>query len=272
MPFQHKAVLILFMKKTNKFLVIITIILIALAGLVWWQFGNIKSVYYSFKYSNGQIDGLIDEHYNDIDTYISDKDNLNVRQSTEVEEKLHKEEIIDDKEFQDVLTGKNDVPTMFGMDISLNEDKNFTDSAGNTVTKDELLDAKEENAGNQPEPADDPKTSEADKKASESIAKMYVLKSTFESKLEALFNEAKNHYKSLTKEQRKESKAELAAKYYSKATALEASCDAQVDTVLKDLEQALKASGESTELVTKIRTAYNEEKSLKKAYYLNKYK
>ena len=39
-----------------------------------------------------------------------------------------------------------------------------------------------------------------------------------------------------------------------------------------ELEAELKAAGEDTELVNRIQTAYNEEKSLKKAYYLNSFR
>ncbi len=257
-----------FMKKLNIFLIILCILFIIIAFVVWWQFDNIKSVYYSFKYNNEQIDSLIDKHYGEVDKYLKEHSNYNVRPSTEVEQKLHQDELLTDKEFQNVLTGKNDVNKMFGTQLGLDESKNFIDSDGNTLTKEELEDAKNENA----EEDDADENDGNDEKAAESIAKMYVLKSTFEAKLEALYNEAVAYYHTLSSEQKKNAKAELLKKFYSTAADMERSCDAEVDKILTDLEATLKKSGESTELIAKIKTAYTEEKSLKKAYYLNLHK
>lgn len=260
------------MKKLNRFLIIIGIIIVLLAALLWWQFDNIKSVYYSFKYNNDQIDTLIDKHYDDIDNYLKEHSNYEVRQSTEVEQKLHQDEIITDKEFEDVLVGKNDVESMFGMDVGLNEAKEFVNPEGDKLSKEELIEAKKENSSDSSATTDKLSSQKADEKAAQSIAKMYVLKSTFESELDKLYGQALAYYDTMTPEQKKNAKSEVMKKFYSTAVSLEESCDAQVDAVLKELESVLKAEGESTELVTKIKTAYSEEKSLKKAYYLNLHK
>ncbi len=260
------------MKKFNIVLIAFGIVLVIFAGLFWWQYDNIKSVYYSFKYNNEQIDDLIEKHYDDIDNYLKEHSNYGVRRSTEVEQKLHQDELITDKEFEDVLTGKNDVETMFGIDVGLDSSKNFVDSEGEKLTKEELEAAKKENLSNKDEATGKDANSKTDEKAAQSIAKMYVLKSTFESELDRLYGEAKAYYYTLTPEQQKNGKSEVMKKFYSTATNLETSCDAQVDVVLNDLEATLKENGENTELVTKIRTAYNEEKRLKKAYYLNLHK
>lgn len=260
------------MKKLNKFLIIIGVIIALLLLIFWWQFNNIKSVYYSFKYNNEQIGNLIDKHYDDIDNYLKEHSNYEVRQSTEVEQKLHQDEIITDKEFEDVLTGKNDVESMFGMDVGLNESKDFINPDGDKLSKEELIEAKKENSSDSAASANNGDSQKVDEKAAQSIAKMYVLKSTFESELDKLYRQALSYYDTLTPEQKKNGKSEVTKRFYSTGTALETSCDAQVDAVLKELETVLKAEGESTELVTKIKTAYNEEKRLKKAYYINLHK
>lgn len=260
------------MKKLNKFLIVVGVVIAFLALVFWWQFSNIKSVYYSFKYNNEQIGNLIDKHYDDIDNYLKEHKDYNVRQSTEVEQKLHQDEIITDKEFEDVLTGKNDVEAMFGMDVGLNESKDFVNPEGDKISKEELIEAKKENSSDSAANADNLSSQKADEKAAQSIARMYVLKSTFESELDKLYNQALAYYDTLTPEQKKNGKSEVVKRFYSTGTALEASCDAQVDAVLKELEAVLKAEGESTDLVTKIKTAYTEEKRLKKAYYINLHK
>lgn len=251
------------MKKLNTFLIILGILIVIIAVLVWWQYDNIKSVYYSFKYNNEQIDDLINKHYDEIDKYLKEHSSYNVRPSTEVEQKLHRDKLITDKEFENILMGENDIKSIFGTELKLDKHQNFIDSNGNIITKDELNTEKKE--------TDNP-NSDNNQKSAQSIAKMYVLKSNFEAELDSLYNEAIAYYQTLSPEQQKNGKSELIKKFYSTALSLEKSCDAQVNEILSDLESALKESGESTELVTKIQTAYTEEKSLKKAYYMNMYK
>ena len=106
----------------KKLSLILAIIIILISALVWWQFENIKSVYYWYKYDNQNVGEMIDDRNNDVDKYIKGKSNLNVRQSTEAEEKLHQEELITDDELVDVLTGKTDVKEMFGqVEVVLSE-------------------------------------------------------------------------------------------------------------------------------------------------------
>lgn len=250
------------MKKLKIGAIILLIIIALLAILFWWQFENIKSVYYWFRYDNQNVSELIDRQKNEVDKYIKDNSNLSVRQSTEAEQKLHQEEIINDDEFVDVLTGKTDVKEIFGQNIGLDDSKNFVDETGKPITKEELESSKKENS-------EDNKEKDNSQRASECVARMYVLKSNFESRLAALAGEAKADYISVPLEQRKGRKAEVVKKIYSRATELENECDSKVEIVLKELDSILKESGEDRSIVNRIRQSYNEEKSLKKAYYLN---
>lgn len=252
------------MKKFKIFLIILAVIIALISVLVWWQFGNIKSAYYWFKYDKENIAELIDKQNDDVDKFLKDKSDLNVRQSTEAEQKLHQEMLIDDDEFIGVLTGKTDVPEMFGQDITLDESKNFVDSNGKPISKEELQEAKKE-VENQTQQSDDKQ------KASECVARMYVLKSNFEMRLSSIFNEAKAHYLTYPYEERVNKKGEILKSFYNKAVALEKECDANVDKVLSELDTILTRTGEDKSIITKIKEAYDNEKSLKKAYYLNLY-
>ena len=251
------------MKKTKKLPIFLAVIFILFAILIWWQFGNIKSVYYWFKYDNQNVSKMIDSKNKEVDKYLKDKSNLNVRQSTEAEQKLHQEEIITDDELVDVLTGKTEVKDMFGQNIELDKTKNFVDESGNSITKEEL-EASKKNTSVQDNNKD------INQKASECVARMYVLKSNFESRLAALAEQAKADYISVPwGDERTARKSEVVKRIYPKAIALEKECDANVDVVLAQLESLLKQNGDDTSIVNKIRQAYSEEKSLKKAYYLN---
>ena len=52
---------------------------------------------------------------------------------------------------------------------------------------------------------------------------------------------------------------------------MELDCDAQVDAALDELRKTLTAQGKDTAVVETLRQAYENEKSLKKAYYLDVY-
>ena len=250
------------MKKLKIISIALAVVVIIVSALVWWQFENIKSVYYWFKYDNQNVNEMIDKQNKDVDKYIKDKSNLNVRPSTETEETLHQDKIITDEEFVEVLTGKTDVKELFGKDIELNESKNFVDESGNKLTKEDLGNSKRE-------PQSSTTSKDSSQMASECIARMYVLKSNFETRLSALFEEAKAEYVSIPGKGSRELRLSVLKRYYSRIASLESECDSQVDIVLAELDSILKESGENRAIVEKIRQSYSEEKSLRKAYYLN---
>lgn len=392
------------MKKLKIFLAIILFLIVVIVGVIWWQHNNIKMAYYSYKFDNTQIDDKIQKNNDEVDTYLKEQNSFNVRPSTDIEQKLHKAKLITDDEFVQILTGKTDIKSIFGFDISYDEaskgfvtfdgdklsveylaevkegirKKNIADgvssnanspgdksgtgggtatfsgesnnsgsktpgkssgvsegksdkskdtanisgnneklsvkdksqsgiSSGNTLTdaaangsntangsyvgsnnvSGALTGAPGESAypsnsttksnskldsaeGNSQNSGISGSLSEADaEKASECIAQMYVIKSSFESELDVLYGEAKEYYSQLVAEDKKNIKSEMVKKFYSQATSLEGQCDQKVESVLSELSSVLESSGDDAKIVDKIRDMYHEEKSLKKAYYLN---
>ena len=53
-----------------------------------------------------------------------------------------------------------------------------------------------------------------------------------------------------------------------KAMGLLEQCDAKVETLLSELKTELKTHNADTSIINKIRAAYENEKKLKKAYYI----
>ena len=260
------------MKKRYKILITLLVIIIALAGVIWWQFGNIRSIYFGLKFSEEDIAEMSGKSFEYVDGYLKDNPKYNVRPSKPVEEKLHKEGIIDDEELTALITEKTTVKEMFGKDLELDGNKEITAAeSGEKIDKDTANQLKEENAKNN-ETKEEGKNSH-DEEITNCIARMYVLKSSFETQLEALYNEAFEEYKvwyhKLPPEQRDSKKKEIITNFYPKATALESQCDADVKEVLSKLETLLKKSGEDTSIVTKMKESYDSEKVLKKAYYFS---
>lgn len=129
------------------------------------------------------------------------------------------------------------------------------------------------------EPGDEPQQSETiseseyNKKVSDLVAKMYVIKSDFLAKLDEFEARIKAEYSALPKEkQTTATKADIVSANMSYITGLEAQCDAQVKAVTDELTALMVANGKDTALVDAINTAYKNEKELKKSYYISLYK
>ena len=108
--------------------------------------------------------------------------------------------------------------------------------------------------------------------ASELVAKVYVLKGQYTGLLSSLEASAKAQYLALPKEERgTAAKAKIVSDNMAYVSGLEAQCDAQIDAILADLTALNKQYGKDDSLVEAIRTAYVNEKELKKAYYVSLY-
>ena len=247
--------------------------------------------YYSYKYDNLQIEELLREHNDTINKYIDDRD-YKVRPPTKLEQELHKNNLLTEDELVRILTGKTSVDQIFGQEIRLDEKNGFIDKNNQPVTPETLKEEKEATPSAvptpsasasksppstkptpkttaTPSPSPEPTGSDSNAKASDCIARMYVLKSSFESQLDQLYQEAVSYYSQLDREQRKSAKSEIISRFYSRAVSMERQCDSQVESILSDLTNSLNESGGDTSIVSKMRQAYQNEKSLKKSYYLN---
>lgn len=112
--------------------------------------------------------------------------------------------------------------------------------------------------------------SDVEAQIQEQIAQMYVLRSTYVSKLEAIAQAAIDEY--TQGEHTEENKADVVYKRLEELTALEKECDAQVAQVVEQLRSLLKQAGKDDSLAQQVEKTYQEEKSLKKAAYLEEFR
>ncbi len=266
------VVMIFTMKKIHKILIIILVIIAILSCVVWWQFGNIKAVYYWWKYSGSDIDDMLSNAHSGVEDYLKDNPQYSVRPSKPVEEELHKDGVITDEELTELITKETSVKEMFGTELELSDDKKLTiTETGEQIDAETAKKLKENAAENGEKTTETPTGNDAE--ISACVAQMYVLKSSFVAQLEGLYNQAFGEYKAvyhqLNEAERETKKKSIISSLYPQASALEKQCDTQVNQVLAKLEALLKESGGDMSLVGRIRDSYNSEKSLKKAYYLN---
>ena len=111
--------------------------------------------------------------------------------------------------------------------------------------------------------------SEVDQAIQEQIATMYVLRSTYVGKLEAIAQSAIDEYSAgaHTEENRKQAVYDK----LDQLTALEKECDDQVAQVVARLRELSKEAGRDDSLAKQVEQTYQEEKSLKKAAYLEEF-
>ena len=111
--------------------------------------------------------------------------------------------------------------------------------------------------------------SEVDQAIQEQIATMYVLRSTYVGKLEAIAQSAIDEYSAgaHTEENRKQ----VVYDKLDQLTALEKECDDQVAQVVARLRELSKEAGRDDSLAKQVEQTYQEEKSLKKAAYLEEF-
>lgn len=112
--------------------------------------------------------------------------------------------------------------------------------------------------------------SDVEAQIQEQIAQMYVLRSTYVSKLETIAQAAIDEY--TQGEHTEENKADVVYKRLEELTALEKECDAQVAQVVEQLRSLLKQAGKDDSLAQQVEKTYQEEKSLKKAAYLEEFR
>ncbi len=104
------------------------------------------------------------------------------------------------------------------------------------------------------------------------IAKMYIIKNKFMKLLENIEVDILNEYISYPKEERNPSlRKSIAGKHISTVASLEIQCDNEVEAVLTELKTKLSALRKDQTIINTIRKAYADEKSLKKAYYMDIY-
>lgn len=224
------------MKKGVKItLGIVGVLAAAGAALTVWQWNNINALRYGLTLDRDTIGQKLQENEQALNDAMTE---YNVPEYT-----------ISQEELDQLLDG------------SLTPEE-----AAKRILEEQAVPASAEPAGGQAGEADQ---SETDKAIQEQIATMYVLRSTYVGKLEAIAQSAIDEYSAgaHTEENRKQ----VVYDKLDQLTALEKECDAQVAQVVSRLRELLKQAGRDDSLAKQVEQTYQNEKSLKKAAYLEKF-
>lgn len=221
-------------KKSHKtlkvILMIICILIVAALALAFWQRENITAVIEGYKTSDEDIQQQISDSKKDIESELEEYNIQGLRDFTfEEEEAIRKGQ----------MTAEEAVAKIIAESGQSGSSENGT--------------------------AQDTSNSKSDSGAviSEYTVKLYTLKATYLGQIGNLIDQAKAEYKNGT------SASSLMSNYLGKAASLESEADSKVDALLSELKGKLDSVGADTSIVNKMRSSYENEKQLKKAYYVS---
>lgn len=247
------------MKKITKILITLLIIIAAAAsGLLIWQHDNISALMSGLSSSSEDLAVKMDDQRNklksEVEKYVSEPiEDI----SAEDEEKLLKGEITVEE-----IADKYNLPLDYMKDNG-KETSDYVTGLTGPVPGDNF---------NLEEHAYESNSGTADGAIGDSVSKMYALKAKYVNKLGELERKVFEEYKNLPEEkQNKDSKYSLVMKNMNYAADLEQKCDSEVAAVLSNLEAELKKYNGDKEIIQILQNAYEEEKKVKKAYYLSLY-
>lgn len=128
-----------------------------------------------------------------------------------------------------------------------------------------------EQSGNSPTQSAAP-SADSDQLIADAVSQLYQLQFQYTSQIDSLIGSAKEYYKQQKAANGSAAaKSSTLAKFSGEVASMENSCDAKVESLLSDLTSRLNSIGADTSIVSTLRSAYENEKSIQRASYVNKY-
>lgn len=207
------------------------VIIGGIGGAALWQRENISAVVDASKYSDEDIKQQITDSKKVVETELEQYNVSGLRDFTfEEEEQIRKGQLTVEEAVERIMSESN---------VS---------------------------GGSQEEQAGEGQGSQVETSAdivSEYTVKLYSLKAQYLGEIGNLIDQAKDDYKNGSG-----AKA-LMSKYLGQASSLEKEADTSVDTLLSELKGKLEAVGADTGIIDTMKSSYQNEKTLKKSYYLS---
>lgn len=221
------------MKKILKILlVIILAFIIAVVGLLLWQWKNVESILMGVSQNSEQIEQKRNENQETLVGDINDYMDTPAREMTEEEiGQIERGETTAAEVYQKIFEEKN---------------KETENTVQDTKDKDKII--------------------------SQYMSELYRLQNEYTAKAESIIAQGASYYESIKEHpQDATARASTITKFTSVVRNLEKECDSKVEAVIKSIIDDLTSIGEDTSIVESIRATYANEKRLKLSYYSNKY-
>ena len=235
------------MKKKAKIIITILLAILLLFGwFVYTQWNSIEALIHSFGTTVEDTEKEIEATKQELQDFIDNEEDITVRDLTEEEAKALSEGNLSEEEVIGILTGKTPEPVKTPV-------PNKKPSTVQTPT-----------------PTQNPTSEEI---ISQLIAKLYIQKSTYLNKLDAIEAQVRAEFIATEDEwsSRKEAKQVYLKKYLPVVANWEKTCDSVVYGILDEIRAELKKVGRDESVVDTMKSSYLEEKKLKKTYFINRY-
>lgn len=233
-------------RKTKIILSIVTVLLVLLVGLFLWQKNNIAAIFQFLQHDETSLEEMIVENEHEIEKALEEYPELEITPLDEETKQKLQEGTLSEEEVVTILTQQ----------------------------------IQKQPSPSKPSTSESPKTPAATKKSvkeaneeiAQLVARVYVIRADFLGRLSNIEAKARKELHSLPKEQQtKERKIAIGKSYIGEISALESLCDGEISAIISKVRKLLSDSGQKTTLADTIQTSYDREKSLKKAYYMNRY-
>jgi hypothetical protein len=247
--------------------IVFTVVILSAAGIIFWQRNNIAAMKYYLVNSEEELEMKMLE---------------NEKKTAETMERLPSRLTIKDlSEEEKAKLAANEITEIEAVQIILEKSAEPVPSEPEPAPPASYSETRTDESENAVEPVKpapvqtEPPAPEKDSAQSVAaiIAEVYVLRAHYTNALEDMRLSALADYDALPKEQKTNAaKQSIGFEYLKRAGTLEAECDSKMDNVLDRLEKELRDSGNDVSIINDVRSAYANEKSLMKAYYMNMYK
>lgn len=255
------------MKKAGKIaLAVVGVVLVAGAVTVAVQWNNIKALSYMMTMDTGTLSQRAEENRKTLDKAMEDYQIPAYTFSEEEMAQLASGELSEEEAASRLLgqSGSGETGTTEEPEPSQSQAPSESPSASQTPSASQSA-APSQSASQ----SGDNATQEAEAELRQLVATMYVLQATYEGKLEAIVQEAIDEY--TAGEHTSENRTKIVYSKYDALTKLEKECDQKVADIVARMRELLKATGQSESLADEVQKTYEEEKSLKKAYYIREF-
>ena len=252
------------MKKAGKIaLAVVGVVLVAGAITVAVQWNNIKALNYMMTMDTGTLSQRAEENRETLEKAMEDYQIPAYTFSEEEMAQLASGELSEEEAASRLLgqSGSGETGTTEEPAPSQSQAPSESPSASQAPSASQSA-APSQSASQ----SGDNATQEAEAELRQLVATMYVLQATYEGKLEAIVQEAIDEY--TAGEHTSENRTKIVYSKYDALTKLEKECDQKVANIVARMRELLKATGQSESLADEVQKTYEEEKSLKKAYYI----
>lgn len=249
------------MKKAGKIaLAVVGVVLVAGAITVAVQWNNIKALNYMMTMDTGTLSQRAEENRETLEKAMEDYQIPVYTFSEEEMAQLASGELSEEEAASRLLgqSGSGETGTTEGPGASQSQEPSQAPSSSQSAAPSQSASQSGDNA-----------TQEAEAELRQLVATMYVLQATYEGKLEAIVQEAIDEY--TAGEHTSENRTKIVYSKYDALTKLEKECDQKVADIVARMRELLKATGQSESLADEVQKTYEEEKSLKKAYYIREF-